>query len=156
MRRKEGINKMGATEFNAIRNTISNSIEEQKKYDLAMKYAFIFVCELFFLWQLCVVGFTNSYRISVVGVIGALIVFCTFISLRIYRRTAAEFRKHGNIIVNEEITSINISEVKTNIKRFYQAVEKYKAGKTTLLIMNAISMIYIIISIIMTFVMIKP
>lgn len=147
---------MGVSEFNAIRNTVSNSIENQKKYDMVMKHSFIFVCELFVLWQLCVIGFSDTYKISAVGIIGAILVLCTFISMRVYRQTAAEFRKHGDIITNEEITSFNIFEVKTNIKRFYKAVEKYKAGRTTLLVMNAVSMIYLVISLIMTFVMLKP
>lgn len=144
---------MSMSDFDAVLNTVSTSIKNRKIYDMAMSYVLVFVCEVFMLWQLVVAGFYHSYKISAVGIIGLVLIGCTYISLRIYRRTAAELEKHGEIIVNEKITADNLPTVKANMKRFNQVAEKYKAGKNTLLIMNIVSTLYITLFTIIAFVL---
>lgn len=138
---------MPAMDYNTIRISILNSMKFHENYEKAMKNAFVFVCELYLLWQLIIYGIARVDSLSTT-IIGFVLLACTYITLRIYRKNAAELEKHSEIILSSHDNQFD-SE---NIKKFGKVAEKYDIGRRSILAMNIISSLYVLIFSIVTIV----
>ena len=84
---------MPAMDYNTIRISILNSLKFHEEYDKAMKSTFIFICELYLLWQLIIYGVARSTSLPT-SIVGFVLLTCTYVTLRIYRKNAVELEKH--------------------------------------------------------------
>lgn len=139
---------MPAMDYSTIRISILNSLKFHKEYDKAMKSTFIFICELYLLWQLIIYGIARSTSLPT-SIVGFVLLTCTYVTLRIYRKNAVELEKHGEIILSSHTNEFD----NENLKKFGQVAEKYDIGRKSIFAMNVISSLYVLIFSIATLIM---
>jgi len=131
---------MPAMDYSTIRISILNSLKFHEEYDRAMRSTFIFICELYLLWQLLIYGIARSSSLPT-SIVGFVLLTCTYVTLRIYRKNAVELEKHGEIILSYHTNEFD----NDNLKKFGKVAEKYDIGRKSIFAMNVISSLYVLI-----------
>lgn len=131
---------MPTQQYEGVRTSINTSIKNNERYEECMRNAFIFICELFLLWQLLIYGVAKSSSIPTT-IIGIVMLVCTYITLRIYGKTTDELEKHSQILLSTPNSCIDAN----NLYNFSKAATKCEVGRKSILVMNIVSSLYVLI-----------